>query len=249
MPVCFRYMTEQLRKENIELTPRLFLIAERVPCGARFADVGTDHGHLPLYLLREGRISSAIASDIRPGPLEHAKENAAFHGLSNHVRFVLAGGLDGISARECDTIAIAGMGGETIAEILSAAPWTRKGEHLLLLQPMTSIYELRQWLWSHGYGIEEEAVCREGRRNYVVLSVRGTGGPDSAPRALFDCCVSAALLRAPGAREYLEHLLAREQWAFDGMRAGQSIEPAVLEEQRRLVENLRRAWEEITCQS
>ena len=100
-----------------------------------------------------------------------------------------------------------------------------------------------------GGGGTVAGVCREGRRHYVVLSVRGTGEPDSAPRTRSDCCVSAALLHASGVREYLEHLLAREQRAFDGMRAGQSIEPAVLEEQRRLVENLRRAWEEITCQS
>ena len=249
MPVCFRYMTEQLRKENIELTPRLMRIAERVQAGARFADIGTDHGHLPLYLLRQGRVQSAVASDIRQGPLEHAQENAAFHGLTDRVRFVLAGGLDGISAGECDTIAIAGMGGETTTDILRAADWTRKGEHLLLLQPMTSVYELRQWLWSHGYRIEEEAVCVEGRRHYVILSVRGTGVADSEPRALSDCCVSEALLRAPGVRVYLEHLLAREQRALKGMCAGQSTDLSTIEEQRRLTENLRCALEGLECRS
>lgn len=235
------------RKENIELTPRLALLAARVPQGARLADIGTDHGHLPLFLLREGRIQRAIASDVREGPLAHARENAAFHGLSDRVRFVLASGLDGVTAADCDTIAIAGMGGETIAEILAAAPWTREGRHLLLLQPMTSVYELRQWLWAHGYEIAEEAVCAEGRRQYVVLSARGTDAPNAPPRPLADCCLSPALVRAPGAREYLEHLLAREQRAYDGMCAGSSTEPAAREEQRRLVENLRRAWEEITC--
>ena len=59
-------------KESLNLTPRLQAIADRVPQGARLADVGTDHGHLPLWLLTQGRLEAAIASDIRQGPLAHA---------------------------------------------------------------------------------------------------------------------------------------------------------------------------------
>ena len=236
-------MIQQTRKESIELTPRLKLIADRVPQNALFADIGTDHGHLPLYLLREGRIVRAIASDIRPGPLEHAKENAAFHGFTEQTKFVLAGGLDGVSANDCDTIAIAGMGGETIIEILKAAFWTSEGKHLMLLQPMTSVYELRQWLWANGYHIEEESVCTEGRRHYVVLSVRGGKDTDAVKKPLSKCCYSDALLRAKDAGAYLQHLLAREQRALDGMYAGQSIEQNVREEQEKLVQNLRKALE------
>ena len=240
-------MMQQNRKESIELTPRLRLLADRVPQGAAFADIGTDHGHLPLYLLRDERITRAIASDIRPGPLEHAKENAAFHGFTERTRFVLARGLNGVHAGECDTIAIAGMGGETIIDILNAAPWTKSGKHLLLLQPMTSVYELRQWLWANGYRIEEESVCVEGHRHYVVLSVRGTDGRAAAEKPLSDCCFSDALLEAKGADVYLQHLLARELRAYDGMCAGQSTEPAVREAQYKLVQNLRKALEELKC--
>lgn len=240
-------MTQQARKESIELTPRLKLLADRVPQGARFADIGTDHGHLPLYLLREGKIDQAIASDIRSGPLEHARENAAFHGFTMQTKFVLAGGLEGIRAEDCDTIAIAGMGGETIAEILRDASWTKRGEHLLLLQPMTSVFELRQWLWGNGYHIEDEAVCTEGRRHYVILSVRGEPACEPVRKPLADCCFSKALLRAAGASAYLEYLLAREQRAYEGMCAGQSTDERAREEQNRLVENLRRALEELKC--
>ena len=240
-------MTQQARKENIELTPRLRLLADRVPYGAHFADIGTDHGHLPLYLLREGRIDEAIASDIRPGPLEHAKENARFHGFMKQTRFVLAGGLEGIHAGDCDTIAIAGMGGETIAEILRDAPWTKTGEHLLLLQPMTSVYELRQWLWENRYRIDDEAVCVEGRRHYVVLSVHGDPNCDPIRKPVSDCCFSDALLHAAGADIYLEHLLVREQRAYEGMCSGQLIDEFACAEQKRLVENLCKALEELKC--
>ena len=110
-------MTERT-KENLSLTPRLQTIADRVPKGAGFADIGTDHGHLPLWLLETDVLQTAIACDLREGPLEHARENARFHGLSERVCFRLAAGLDAVRAEECDTISIAGMGGETIAGIL-----------------------------------------------------------------------------------------------------------------------------------
>ena len=142
------------------LTPRLACIAALVPQGAQLADVGTDHGKLPITLLIEGRIAHAIGSDLREGPLDHAARNAEEHGVILPLR--LAAGLDGISPEECDTVTIAGMGGQTIAEILQNAPWTADGDHLLLLQPMTMIYELRQWLWAHGYAIEREASQSAG---------------------------------------------------------------------------------------
>ncbi len=99
-------------------------------------------------------------------------------------------------AEECDTVTIAGMGGQTIAEILTAAPWTAQGDHLLLLQPMTMIAELLLWLYAHGYACEREALCREDRRRYVVLSVRGGAPKREIP--LSECAVSPALLRAEG---------------------------------------------------
>ncbi|MFR4202335.1 MAG: tRNA (adenine(22)-N(1))-methyltransferase TrmK [Flavonifractor plautii] len=61
---------------TVELTPRLRSVAELVPRGARFADVGTDHAYLPVWLLQQGRITGAVASDLRPGPLERARGTA-----------------------------------------------------------------------------------------------------------------------------------------------------------------------------
>ena len=89
-------MTERT-KENLTLTPRLQAIADRVPQGARLADIGTDHGHLPLWLLTQNRLTCAIASDLREGPLDHARDNARFHGLTDRVSFRLASGLEGIA--------------------------------------------------------------------------------------------------------------------------------------------------------
>lgn len=177
------------------------------------ADIGTDHGKLPISLLLDGHIASAIGSDIRSGPLAHAERNAKEHNVSLSLR--LAPGLEAVRAEECDTVTIAGMGGQTIAEILTAAPWTAQGDHLLLLQPMTMIAELRRWLYAHGYAVERETLCREDRRRYVVLSVRGGAPKREIP--LSECAVSPALLRAEGAVDYLEQLYLREKKALDGM--------------------------------
>lgn len=194
----------------------------------------------PISLLLDGHIASAIGSDIRSGPLAHAERNAKEHNVSLSLR--LAPGLEAVRAEECDTVTIAGMGGQTIAEILTAAPWTAQGDHLLLLQPMTMIAELRRWLYAHGYAIERETLCREDRRRYVVLSVRGGAPKREIP--LSECAVSPALLRAEGAADYLEQLYLREKKALDGMEQGAS-ENKRLAYQRALVQCIQSAREEL----
>ena len=179
--------------------------------------------------------------------MEHARENARFHGLSERVCFRLAAGLDAVRAEECDTISIAGMGGETIAGILQAAPWTAKGAHKLLLQPMTMLPQLRQWLWANGYQIFEETVCREGKRFYVILTVQGGGVPQEKP--LSACYVSPELLRSKGASDYLQALLRRETNALHGMQTSVKTAPAAIREQEEIVRQIQIAWEMIICHS
>ena len=154
---------------GLELTPRLRRLADWVPLGTRLADIGTDHAYLPVWLVLEGRVASAIASDLRPGPLQRAKETAKTYGTEIDCR--LCNGLTCITPDEVDTIVIAGMGGETIAAILSAAPWTAMGHHTLLLQPMTRSEALRLFLMEHGYAIKREALVLD-RGGIMVLDGR-----------------------------------------------------------------------------
>ena len=140
----------------MELSPRLRSVAELVPRGARFADVGTDHAYLPVWLLQRGVISRAVVSDLRQGPLDRARSTAEKYGLTGRMDFRLCDGLSAIRPDEADTIAIAGMGGETVAAILAAAPWIWERDCLLLLQPMSAQPVLRQWLQAHGYAIRRE---------------------------------------------------------------------------------------------
>ena len=194
---------------RMHLTPRLRTIMAQVPFGARLADIGTDHALIPAVLLRRGRIQTAIASDIRQGPLDSAARTARQFGLDGQISLRLGAGMCTIQPQEADTLVIAGMGGETIAQILEDDPWALDGEHLLLLQPMTAQPFLRQYLAAHGGIIEKESLCREGKRMYTVLTVRGGGKTEQ--KSLSDCCISEALRQDPMAEQYVTRLLEREK--------------------------------------
>lgn len=155
------------------LSPRLFAVAEWVPSGARVADVGTDHGFLPVWLLRNGRSGFVVATDLREGPLSVARGLVEKHNLETRCRLLCCDGLSGIAPGDADTLILAGMGGETISGILEAAPWTREGAHTLLLQPMSKAELLREFLAAHGYGIQQERLVPEGETLYHILKVRG----------------------------------------------------------------------------
>lgn len=148
---------------------RLLTAASLVRQGAYLADIGTDHAYLPLYLLREGRIRQAIAADIGAGPLARARQHLAEAGYLDRVQLVQTDGLCGLSGRGLTDIAICGMGGELIVRILSDAPFVRDVAVRLILQPMTHAPDLRRYLASAGFRIEEERLCRAAGRIYTCL--------------------------------------------------------------------------------
>ncbi len=226
--------------ESMALTPRLALVASFVPQGARLADVGTDHGKLPIHLLLSGRARSAIGSDIRPGPLAHAARNAEEHHAALPLR--LAPGLEGVSPEECDAVTIAGMGGETIAGILDDAPWTQAGNHLLILQPMTMLPVLRVWLAGHGFRTEDERICREGRKFYIVLAARG--GAAARTLSPLEALAPARLCADPLANDYFRWLLCREESILHGLQSGVDPDPERLAAQAALTAALRARLEE-----
>lgn len=159
-------------ERRLQLQPRLQLLADMVPEGCRLADVGTDHGYLPVYLLQRRRIRGAVAADIGAEPLAHARRTAEAYGVEG-IDFRLCDGLRDIAPDEVDTVVIAGMGGETIIAILEGAAWTKDGAHTLLLQPMTKAADLRYWLAVNGYTFTEERLVWDKNYLYPVLRVNG----------------------------------------------------------------------------
>lgn len=200
----------------LELSPRLQAVAELVTPGARLADVGTDHAYLPVWLLQRGVIRHALACDLREGPLSRARATAERYGLTEQMEFRLCDGLTGVAAAEADTVVIAGMGGETIAAILSAAPWTREQGTQLLLQPMSTQPYLRQWLTQHGYQITRELLVQEGDTIYTAFAAQGGQGAAYTPAELWagrQCRGEAAPLR----EAYLARLIGQTGRAIDGL--------------------------------
>ena len=159
-------------ESKLSLQPRLRAIADLVPVGSRLADVGTDHGYIPVMLLLEEKIHRAIASDIGAEPLAHARRTAELYGVTENVDLRLCDGLRDIAADEVDCVVIAGMGGDNIASILEAAPWTREG-CILLLQPMSKAEVLRKWLSENGYAVTAEQLVADKGVIYPILTVAG----------------------------------------------------------------------------
>ena len=204
---------------TIHLTPRLQMTADLAPEGARLADVGTDHAYLPAALILEGKIPWAIAADLRQGPLDRARATVRECGLTGRVAFRLCDGLTGIQPGEVDAVVIAGMGGETIAAILSAAPWVRTGDVPLILQPMSSFPDLRGWLQGNGFAIQEERLAREGEMLYTALLVRAGEMEPLSPDELWAGNNDNTPLRGA----WLDRWLARTRRALDGMAQGQNV--------------------------
>ena len=159
---------------NIEksLTPRLRMIASLVPECASVCDIGTDHAYVAIYLAKKGIAQKVIAADIKKGPLMQAEKNITLFEVEGKVETRLSNGFEKISEGETECAIIAGMGGETIAEILAS----EKGCKYFVLQMQTGHSFLREYLIKNGYVICDEAVCREDRKMYTaIFAMRGEG--------------------------------------------------------------------------
>lgn len=159
---------------NILKDKRLRLCADMVK-GRSAADIGTDHGLVPAYLVTEGICDRCIAADINEGPLEQARKTAAEYGCGDKIDIILSDGLKEIELEGISDIIIAGMGGELIADILDKSEEVRQKRPNLILQPMTRPEVLREYLYDNGFEIISEQCVKEGRFIYSVINAVFTG--------------------------------------------------------------------------
>ena len=153
----------------MELSKRLKAVAELVTPGMRLADVGTDHGYIPIYLTDAGVIPSAIAMDINKGPLERAKEHIREHGLEGKIQTRLSDGLKNLQMNEADCMIAAGMGGGLVIRILSEERDTAGSLKELILQPQSEIDSVRKYLTEEGYRIVAEDMVYEDGKYYPMM--------------------------------------------------------------------------------
>ncbi len=157
------------------LNARLLSAAELTRQDAIFADIGTDHAYLPLFLLDEGRIRYAYCCDINKGPLDSARRNAEERGRTDKCDFILTDGAAVLCGRGITDYAICGMGGELIADIIDRAPHLRDGGVNLILQPMSRQEKLREYLATHGFRITAESYSLDAGKHYVCMQASYDG--------------------------------------------------------------------------
>lgn len=209
----------------MQLSKRLQRIADFVRPGDRIIDVGTDHAYIPIWLLLNGKTTRAAATDIRSGPLERARTDAAYYGVSEELILQQCDGLALCDPDDVDTIIIAGMGGETIIGILENAPWVRQKR--LILQPQSKQNELRCYLSDAGYTISDATLVYDMGRIYLIWLVEAGKMP------LFQG-VDGPLLahRDPLLKPYLDDRIKRMRKQLHGIESAAHADKAQSESLR-----------------
>lgn len=158
----------------MKLTDRLLKIADLVTKGKKIADIGTDHGYIPVYLLNKGHVDFAILADVNKGPLENARSEVRHNNLTDKVDLRLGSGIEVLNENEVDEVIIAGMGGILISELLEAKKSVAHNLDKLILQPMQAQDELRKYLLNNGYEILDEVLVKEDFRIYEIIVAKYT---------------------------------------------------------------------------
>ena len=159
----------------VKISNRLTTAAALVTQGYTLADVGTDHGYIPIYLLQQKKIPAAIAMDINEGPLERAKEHIALYGLQAYIQTRLSDGVAALKPGEVEAVLIAGMGGGLVMHILKDGEKVCQSANELILQPQSEIERVREFLREEGYTILAEDMVYEDGKFYPMMKVQYQG--------------------------------------------------------------------------
>ena len=195
------------------LSERLMHIARQVSAGQTLADVGCDHGYLPIWLVRNGCMQRAIAMDINDGPLQRAREHIEQESLGEYIQTRLSDGLEKLSPGEADAVIIAGMGGNLTIDILTRGEAVVRTLDQLILEPQSELAGVRAFLRENDYYIEAEDLVLEDGKYYPILRVLPKKSSDvtafsresGLPTAVLDAYGHRLLAaRHPVLRAYLE---------------------------------------------
>lgn len=158
----------------MNISKRLMTVASMITDGNCVADIGTDHGYIPIYLVLERGFRRTIAMDVNDGPLLRANENIKKYNVSDYVETRLSDGLRALKENEAQTIVIAGMGGMLINRIITQDITVAKSADELILSPHSDVALVRTCLRDNGFMIaDEEMVCDEGKYYFVLKAVKG----------------------------------------------------------------------------
>jgi tRNA (adenine22-N1)-methyltransferase len=199
----------------ISLTQRLSAAASLIKGGGIVADIGTDHGYLPIYLIQSGKIEKAIAADIGKMPLENARKSVVQYELADKIELRLSDGLNSFRENEVDEIVFAGMGGTLIAEKLKETPWIKNKKLHFVFQPQSRAEDLREFLFSNGFEINEEIATHEGNRVYIAFDAFYTG---KIREFMIADCFLGKLPKTKDAKIHIQKQVNRLQKRYDATK-------------------------------
>lgn len=167
-------MTSQ-KKNQIYISKRLMRVAELVGRADCLADIGTDHGYLPIYLIQYGIVKRCIAMDLRDEPLRRAKNHMIEAGVLDRVDMRISDGFEKLKKGEADVVTITGMGGRLMSDILLAGKdHMELGTHLVL-SPQSDYTYFRNFLFHNGFAVKKEHIIREAEKTYFIYDVTYEG--------------------------------------------------------------------------
>ena len=218
---------------HIPLSKRLQRCADYIGTVGRVADIGCDHGYLGISLLKRNQARSVIAADIRPMPLQAAKENAKRFGFETQMEFFLSDGAAAIP-RDFDVMVCAGMGADTIVSILENATWLKSTSYRLILQCQSKTAMLRKYLNDNGFSITRESALKDGRFLYTVMEVVFH---QEAPFTPGQCYFSPALAKEQTEENiaYYRQVVVRLERAVAGQK--ETADPTMVAALQELKEN------------
>ncbi len=212
---------KSVERGRTPLSPRLRAIGDMVERGSRLADIGTDHGYLPIRLLEEGRIPSAIAMDVGKGPLSRARAHVEERGLSGRIELRLSDGFAALAPGEADAAVLAGMGGPLMIRILTEGRRTAESLRYLVLSPQSEIPGVRRYLMGNGYRIlAEDMVFDEGKYYTVIKAAPGkmaeAASPGEEPWSSLEGTYGRYLLRS--GKQEVSAFLRKERGILEAVR-------------------------------
>ena len=222
----------------VKLSQRLQAIADYVPQGSKTADIGTDHGFLPCYLVQAGVAEYALACDVNAQPLAAAQKNIEDYQLTDKIATRLGNGLQIITPGEVDVVTISGMGGSLMVDILEASMPVVDKLKRLILQPNVAPENVRVWAEKNRWQIVAENIVQENDRLYVILVLEpGRGKMMTAVELLLGPCLLAESHPLLG-------LWVSEEWE-KAQRVLEQLKKSDSEESRQKEKLINRQWEDI----
>ena len=222
----------------VKISNRLMTAAALVTQGYTLADVGTDHGYIPIYLLQQKKIPAAIAMDINEGPLERAKKHIALYGLQAYIQTRLSDGVAALKPGEVEAVLIAGMGGGLVMHILKDGEKVCQSAKELILQPQSEIEHVREFLREKGYTILAEDMVYEDGKFYPMMKVQYQGENENAQKASEVLKLSDLYggLLLQNRHPVLKTFLEKEKLIYTGIKENLAKQPASEKIRMRLAE-------------